>query len=116
MFETAAPIYREALAKSGYEYELKFDPDAANPRSKARNRKRNILWYKPPFNLSVKSNIASDFLKLLDRSFLHGHPLRKLLNRNTVKVSYSCNPNMEKIITSRNSKLLSLMSRKEGRY
>ena len=50
MFETAAPFYREALAKSGYEYELKFDPDAANPRSKARNRKRNILWNKPPFN------------------------------------------------------------------
>ena len=66
MFETAVPIYREVLANIGYEYELKFDPDAANPRSKARNRKRNILWNKPPFNLSVKSNIASDFLKLLD--------------------------------------------------
>ena len=103
MFETAAPIYREALAKSGYEYELKFDPDAANPRSKDRN----ILLYNPPFNLSAKSNIASDFLNLLDRSFPHGYPLRKLLNRNTVKVSYSCTPNMEKIKTSRNSKLLS---------
>ena len=106
MFETAAPIYREALAKSGYEYELKFDPNAANPKSKSRNRKRNILWYNPPFSLSVRSNIASDFLKLLDRCFPHGHPLRKLLNRNTVKVSYSCTPNMEKIITSRNAKLL----------
>ena len=107
MFETAAPIYREALAKSGYDYELKFDPEAGNPRSKPRNRKRNILWYNPPFSLSVKSNIARDFLKLLDKSFPPGHPLRKLFNRNTVKVSYSCTPNMEKIITSRNSKILS---------
>jgi hypothetical protein len=106
MFETAAPIYREALAKSGYDFELKFDPDAAKTRRKTRNRKRNILWYNPPYNSSVKSNIASDFLKLLDRCFPHGHPLRKILNRNTVKVSYSCTPNMEKIISSRNAKLL----------
>ena len=87
MFETAAPIYREALAKSGYDFELKFDPDASKTRKKTRNRKQNILWYNPPYNSSVKSNIGSDFLKLLDRCFPHGHPIRTLLNRNTVKVS-----------------------------
>ena len=107
MFETAAPIYREALAKSGYEFELKFDPNADKPANKTRNRKRNILWYNPPYNSSVKTNIGREFLKLVDRCFPHGHPLRKLINRNTVKVSYSCTPNMEKIISSRNAKLLS---------
>ena len=55
----------------------------------------------------MKTNIGREFLKLVDRCFPHGHPLRKLINRNTVKVSYSCTPNMEKIISSRNAKLLS---------
>ena len=36
-----------------------------------------------------------------------GHPLHKLVNRNTVKVSYSCTPNMESVISSRNHKILS---------
>ena len=86
---------------------MKFDPNAAKPANKTRNRKRNILWYNPPYNSSVKTNIGREFLKLVDRCFPHGHPLRKLINRNTVKVSYSCTPNMEKIISSRNAKLLS---------
>ena len=107
MFETAAPIYREALAKSGYEFELKFDPNAAKPAKNTRKRQRNILWYNPPFNSSVKTNIGKEFLKLVDRCFPHGHPLQKLINRNTVKLSYSCTPNMERIISSRNAKLLS---------
>ena len=34
MFESAAPIYREALAKSGFDFELKYDPEACNPQKK----------------------------------------------------------------------------------
>ena len=45
-------------------------------------------------------------MKLIDKCFPPGHPLRKIVNKNTVKVSYSCTPNMERIIASRNSKLL----------
>ena len=109
MFETAAPIYREALAKSGYNFELKFDPNAGEPRKNSRNRKRKILWFNPPYNSSVKSNIGKDFLKLIDKSFPPGHPLRKIVNKNTVKVSYSCTPNMKRIIASRNSKHLAAL-------
>ena len=40
MFESVAPMFREALAKSGYKYELKFDPTENEPVKKGRNRTR----------------------------------------------------------------------------
>ena len=106
MFETAAPIYREALARSGYDYQLKFNPEAANPPKRKRKRSRKILWCNPPFSLNVKTNIAKEFLKLIDRFFPPGHPLRQIFNRNRVKVSYSCTPNMEAVISRRNKMAL----------
>ena len=107
MFEKKAHIYREALAESGYECELKFDPHASEQNKNRRRRSRVKLYFNPPWNSSVKSNIGRDFLNLIDQCFPPGHPLRKLINRNTIKVSYSCTPSMEKIISSRNKKLLS---------
>ena len=47
MFEIAAPPYREALANAGYNFEMKFDPQAAEPATKPKNRKRNITWFNP---------------------------------------------------------------------
>ena len=46
-------------------------------------------------------------MKLVDKSFPPGHPLRKIFNRNTLKVGYSCTPNIAAIISNRNKKLLS---------
>ena len=109
MFETTAPIYREALAKSGYDFPLKFDPKAREPNKKKkrkRNRNKDVLWFNPPYSATVRSRIGRDFLNLVSKSFPPGHPLRKIFNRNTLKVGYSCTPNIEKIISSRNKKLL----------
>ena len=46
------------------------------------------------------------FLKLIDNSFPPGHPLKQICNRNTIKLSYRCTPNMNTIIAARNAKLL----------
>ena len=54
----------------------------------------------------VKTNIGKEFLKLIDECFPPGHPLQKILNRRTVKISYSTTPNIEKIISGQNSKKL----------
>ena len=43
---------------------------------------------------------------MMDKHFPVGNPLRKIFNRNNVKVSYSCMPNMETIIKSHNKQLL----------
>jgi hypothetical protein len=42
MFWTAAPLYQEALAKSGYNYKLSYDAPAESPAKKKRCRKRTI--------------------------------------------------------------------------
>ena len=81
---------------------LKFEP----PAKKKRCRNRRILWFNPPYSLNVKTHIGAKFLSLLDKHFPPGHPLHHLLNRNTVKVSYKCLPNMASIISKNNSNIL----------
>ena len=105
-FDNAAPLYQEALTKSGYKHKLEFDPCASNANTRSRNRKRNITWFNPPFSHNVKTNVGEKFLKLVDRCFPKNHPLRPICNRNTLKLSYRCTPNMGSIISAKNKKLL----------
>ena len=56
----------------------------------------------PPFDPQVKRNIGKTFLQLMDRNFPPHHRLHKIINRNTVKISYSCMPNMASHISSHN--------------
>ena len=109
MFQSTAPQFQEALKKSGYDYILKFDPSASEPRAKNKSKKRakrHVLWYNPPYNATVGTNIGKEFLKLIDECFPPSHPLHKIFNRGNVKISYSCTPNIEKIISAKNSKVL----------
>ena len=46
-FDKAAPLYKEALAKSGYKYQLEFNSEAANNRQNTKNRRRHITWLIP---------------------------------------------------------------------
>merc|ERR1711954_610802 len=71
-----------------------------------RQRKRNIMWYNPPFTKNLEINLGKEFFKLLDKHFQENHVLRPIINRNCVKLSYSCLPNMAKIIFSHNKKVL----------
>ena len=109
VFDEAAPPYQEALRKSGYEHKLEYKPppnthDNEN-RTNKRTRTRNITWFNPPYSANVKTNIGKKFLKLVDKCFTPNHKLHKLINRNTVKVSYSCMPNMKQVIAKHNSKI-----------
>ena len=108
IFDKAAPIFQEAITKSGYNYKLKYNPPSENtqPKRKKKCRKRNVLWFNPPYNSSVKTNVGQEFLKLVEKCFPQGHPLAKIFNRKTIKVSYSTTNNMQKIIASRNAKIL----------
>ena len=44
-------------------------------------------------------------LKLIDTCIPPVHPLSKIINRNTIKVSYRCMPNMGQVIAKHNSKV-----------
>ena len=103
-FNSAIGPYQEALDKSGYDYKLKYQPTQNTSR---KNRKRNITWFNPPYDASVKTNIGRKFISAIDKCFPSGHPLHQICNRNTLKLSYSCMPNVQAVIqTSNRNKLV----------
>ena len=104
-FNEAAPLCQEALCKSGYAYKLKFNPAPERPPNQHR-RLRNIIWFNLPFNKNVHTYIGRAFINLIDKCFPTGHKLRKVFNRNTVKLSYSCTPSMKQVIDRHNKAIL----------
>ena len=100
-------MYQAALNESGYNHQLTYTAPEPTPPKHNRNRARNITRYNPPFDLSVTTNLGYEFLKLVKRVFNTTHPLHKICNTNTLKLSYSCMPNMKATIDGHNNKLLS---------
>ena len=109
-FDKAKREYQEALDASGYKHKLTYEePTEATSRKK---RTRNILWFTPPYNQAVTTNLGACFLKLLEKHFPKGNPLHPILNRNTVKLSYSCTKNIKRTIQAHNTKLLNTQEEK----
>ena len=69
-------------------------------------QQRKITSFNPPFNISVATNVAKMFLSVIDKHFPKDKRLSKIFNRNTIKVSYSCLPNVKQTISNNNHRLL----------
>ena len=93
VFNEAIPPYQNALNNCGYNYVMKYEPEKET-NTLPKNRKRRILWYNPPWSANCSTKIGAKFLNLVDTCFPPTNPLHKIFNRNTLKVSYSCIPNM----------------------
>ena len=91
-----------ASSRSGYTHKLEYKPRTTGNNKDKRKRSRNITWYNPPFDLSVKTNVGRAFLNIIDSSFPVDHMLRTIFNRSTLKLSYSCLPNIKNTINSHN--------------
>ena len=59
-----------------------------------KNRQRKIIWFNPPWNDSVKTDIGRNFLKIMETNFKKGTTLYQIFNRNTCKISYRTSPNL----------------------
>ena len=81
--------------------------------SNQKKRKRKIIWFNPPYSISVQTNVARKFLFLIKKHFTKNHPLSKIFNKNSINVSYSCLPNMEQIISQHNNKILNTKNEEE---
>ena len=86
-------------------------PSSTVPKQRGRKisvelEKKNIIWFNPPFSANAKTNIGAQFLKLIDKHFQKSNPLSKIVNRNCVKISYRCTPNIAKIVASHNLKIM----------
>ena len=104
IFRDAIPPYQKVLNESGHNFNLKFEPGVGNETKKRKSGRKNT-WFNPPFSANVSTNIGAKFLRLIDTCFPPGHILHKIINRNTVKVSYRCMPNMKTILGRQNSKI-----------
>ena len=99
IFQEAAPPYQKALQNSGFRPSLTYNNNKKRQQQHQhkkikRNRKRQIIWFNPPFNLKTKTKIGKLFLNPLDKHSPPHKKLHKLFNRTTVKISYSYIPNM----------------------
>ena len=106
-FQRASQQYQQALQNSGYKHQLKYKHPLNHTTIQTRNRRRNIIWYNPPFRRNVSTNIGKSFLNIIDDEFPAVHPLHKIFNRNTVKISHSCMPNIKQTIDGHNKTKLS---------
>ena len=86
-FSSVSQIYQEALIKSGYDYKLTFKPTKQSKKRNSRSRKREIVWFNPPYSTSVKTNVGAKFLQLVDKHFPKTNPLNKIINRQKTKLS-----------------------------
>ena len=77
-FDKAARIYNEARKNSGFNKTLNFSPTIPS----RRHRGRNIIWFNPPFNSNVKTNVGKLYLTLLQKHFPRHHKYYKLFNKN----------------------------------
>ena len=110
-FKKAISPYKNTIKQSGYKDNLIF----SETQLKKKSRKCKIIWFNPPFNNYVVNSIRKEFLKLINKHFPPQHKLHKILNRNSIKISYSCIPNMKAIITSHNKKLLEKESSQQSK-
>ena len=108
IFNEATKPYQKALEESGYKHKLTYKKDETsnNEKPRKRRRNRNIIWYNPPFEGNVKTNIGKEFFKLMNDCFPKTNRLSKIFNKNSIKLSYSCMNNMEQIITAQNNRKL----------
>ena len=84
-----------------------YNPPQEQALKNKRKWTRNITWYNPPFISNVRTNLAKKFLHIVDKCFPENHPLHKIFNRHTLKLSYSCMPNTRSAISSHDKYVLS---------
>ena len=106
IFKETAPYYEQYLSNCGYKEKLNYcDPAPPNSITK-RKQQRNILWFNPPYSKTVKTEIGKFFLQLIKKHFPKEHKFHKIFNRNTLKSSYSCMPNIKTKINAHNREIL----------
>ena len=101
--EESAP-YKKALADSGYTSQMQYINTPTNNNHK-RKRRRNVMYFCPPYCTSVKTNLGKIFLDMVSRHFPTTSKIGKIFNKNNLKLSYCTMPNMKDYIAKHNAKL-----------
>ena len=91
IFDAAKSTYEQALSKSGFNEELKYNNK--NRKGQTRNkekrkRRMKIIWFNPPFSLSVKTNIGKLFFKMIKKNFPKSDRKDRVIHKESTMESY----------------------------
>ena len=103
-FENHTHHFKEAMIAAGHQTPLEYTEEEGC--SKKKKRKRNEIYFNPPWSSNVTTNIAAKFLTLVRKHFSKGSPLYHLFNDKKLKVSYSTTANMKRLISNHNARVL----------
>ena len=84
-FDNVKGEYNRALENSGFTQKIKYTKSFP----KRRNRNRKVIWFNPPYNAQVETDVGRIFLNLVSKHFPRHHKYRKIFNKNSIKISYS---------------------------
>ena len=90
---------------------MNYHPANENVSNNKQNRKRNFKWFNLPFSVNVKTKVGNYFLNFVRKHFPRRHKFIKLFNRNNIKVSYSCMPNIKAEIRKHNKNTLEVQQK-----
>ena len=117
-FETDLHVYQNAIKEAGYDINLNYDRTYDKPRrynniqaprldpNTKVNRRRNVTWFNPPFNLFCATKVGRKFRDLIEKHFSKGNLIGKLFNKNKLKISYSCVGNLKSKFSAHYRKVL----------
>ena len=71
-----------------------------------KKHKGNIIWFNPSNSKIMKTNIGKYFFHLTKEHFPPEHKFSKTFDRNTLELSYSCMPNLKRLINNHNQNIL----------
>ena len=99
IFEETVPYYEQYLPNCRYKENLNYGD------YKKEMTEKNFT-VNPPDSKTVKTRIGKLFLQLIKNHFPKEHKFHKIFNRNTLKLSYSCMPNIKTKIKAHNRVIL----------
>ena len=112
IFDEEAPYYQNALKQCGYmDAKLEYDP----PGPPKKSRQRRVIYFNPPWNAAVETDVGRLFLGLLDKHFPSDHRLHKFINRHNTKLSYCTTKNIKAHVSAHNKKVLNPRETQNGR-
>ena len=104
-FNDSVTPYQDVSDKAGYKHKFKYQVNINKTKNK-KERKRNIIWFNPPYSKNLKTNIEKNISKSYKETLSRHQKLDKLFNKITVKIVYSCTRNIKTMINSHNAKIL----------
>ena len=95
-FNQASPLYAEALKNIGDKANMKYNKPASvelknNRETNAKNKtKRNIIWFNPPYNKEVQTNLGKAFFNLINKHIPHTTNSTKYVINLSSTISKAC--------------------------